>query len=281
MSLELREVSFTYLPGTPLARTVLASVELRLEPGELLCIVGLSGSGKSTLAQLMNGLLEPSRGAVFLDGEPASPRRLRHSVGLVFQNAERQLFAETVEADIGFGPRNQGLSRTDTAARVERAATRLGIDLADIGRRSPFSLSQGQRRRVAIAGVLALETPYLVLDEPGAGLDGAGRKRLLALLAGLRDAGRGVAMVTHQLEDALRLADRVLLLSEGRVVALGPASEVLADRALLESAGYRLPPLLELMAALGRRGLAIPRFARDEVEACLAITTALRDGASR
>lgn len=283
MSLELRGLSFSYLPGTPLAREVLRGIDLEINPGELLCLLGPSGSGKSTLAQIMNGLLAPSEGEVLLDGEPVGAgwlelRELRRKVGLVFQNPERQLFAESVETDIAFGPRQHGLSKEDALARAHEAAGMLGLDFDELRQRSPFSLSFGQRRRVAIAGVLAFDPSYLILDEPAAGLDPAGKRLMLGLISSLRDQGRGLVMITHNLEDAMQLADRVLLLKDGHPVGLGAPEEVLADGALLTQAGYSLPPLLAVLHGLREAGLQVPAFASNPGEAAQAIAQALRDG---
>ncbi len=283
MALELRGVSFSYLPGTPLAREVLHSIDLEVHPGELLCLLGPSGSGKSTLAQIMNGLLAPSEGEVRLEGEPVSAgwqelRELRRRVGLVFQNPERQLFAESVEADIAFGPRQHGFGKEEARDRAREAAATLGLDFEGLRLRSPFSLSFGQRRRVAIAGVLALDPSYLILDEPAAGLDPAGKRLMLGLVSTLREEGRGLVMITHNLEDAMLLADHVLILAEGRQVGLGPTGQVLADADLLARAGYHLPPLLAVLHGLREAGLGVPSFARDPGEAALAIVEAMGEG---
>ncbi len=283
MALELRGISFSYLPGTPLAREVLHGIDLEIHPGELLCLLGPSGSGKSTLAQIMNGLLAPSEGEVLLDGERVSAgwpelRELRRRVGLVFQNPERQLFAESVEADVSFGPRQHGLPKGEALDRAREAVGMLGLDFEELRQRSPFSLSFGQRRRVAIAGVLALDPSYLILDEPAAGLDPAGKRLMLDLVSSLREQGRGLVMITHNLEDAMQRADRVLLLKEGRAVGLGATGQVLADGTLLAEAGYRLPPLLAVLQGLQGSGLQVPAFARNPEEAAQAIAGAMRGG---
>ncbi len=283
MALELAGVSFSYLPGTPLAREVLSGIDLTVRPGELVSLLGPSGSGKSTLAQIMNGLLAPSSGEVLLDGKTVGSdwpelRELRRRVGLVFQNPERQLFAESVAADIAFGPRQHGLVREEALTRASEAAAALGLDFDELRARSPFSLSFGQRRRVAIAGVLALDPAYLILDEPAAGLDPSGRRLMLDLVSSLRRQGRGLVMITHNLEDAMLLADRVLILAEGRPVGTGPASEILGDAALLAQAGYSLPPLLAVLHGLKAAGAPVPAFARDPEEAASAIARVLGDG---
>ncbi len=280
MALELAGISFSYLPGTPLAREVLRGIDLTVQPGELVCLLGPSGSGKSTLAQIMNGLLAPSSGEVRLDGNTVGSewpelRELRRRVGLVFQNPERQLFAESVEADIAFGPRQHGLTKEEALRRAEEAAEGLGLDFRELRARSPFSLSFGQRRRVAIAGVLALDPAYLILDEPAAGLDPSGKRLMLDLVAALRRQGRGLVMITHNLEDAMLLADRVLILADGRAVGTGLAAEVLGDADLLGRAGYALPPLLAVLAGLKQAGAGVPSFARDPAEAAFLIAEAL------
>ncbi|EKP94878.1 energy-coupling factor transporter ATPase [Thermaerobacter subterraneus] len=260
------------------AREALKGVNLAIADGERVAIMGPTGSGKSTLVQHFNGLLRPTRGRVEVDGldlwAPGRDRddrlaEARRRVGLVFQFPEQQLFAETVWDDIAFAPRNLGLAEEEVAARVQRAMALAGLD-PELAHRSPFSLSGGQMRRVAIAGVLAMMPRTLVLDEPTAGLDPQGRAALVELLDRLhRDAGLTVVLVSHDVDEVAALARRVVLMRDGRVVADGPAGEVLADEALLAECRLRPPATARLLGELARRGLPVNprRVSLDETEA--------------
>ncbi|BBL79553.1 cobalt ABC transporter ATP-binding protein [Rubrobacter xylanophilus] len=227
MRLELWDVRHVYAPGTPREVEALRGVSLVVEPGEVLGIVGGTGSGKSTLAQHMNLLLEPTSGRVLVDGRDAREMRrpeLRRRVGLVFQFPEAALFASTVEEDVAFAPRRMGLPEEEVRRRVRRALELFGA--AHLAGRSPHALSGGEKRRVAIAGVLAMEPEVLVLDEPTAGLDPATRAELLEAVLGVRRKGSSVVFISHDLDEVAEVADRVCLLESGRVVACGLPEEV-------------------------------------------------------
>jgi energy-coupling factor transport system ATP-binding protein len=227
MRLELRDVHHVYAAGTPFEVEALRGVSLTVEPGEVLGIVGGTGSGKSTLVRHMNLLLVPAGGEVLVDGVDATTLKkseLRRRVGLVFQFPEAALFAPTVDEDVAFAPRRLGLDEDEVRQRVLESLALLGV--GDLAGRSPFALSGGEKRRVAIAGVLAMGPEVLVLDEPTAGLDPATRGELLALIRHLRDAGVSVVLVSHDLDEVAEVADRVCALHDGRVRAIGTPAAV-------------------------------------------------------
>jgi energy-coupling factor transport system ATP-binding protein len=227
MRLELRDVHHVYAAGTPFAVEALRGVSLTVEPGEVLGIVGGTGSGKSTLVRHMNLLLVPAGGEVLVDGVDATTLKkseLRRRVGLVFQFPEAALFAPTVDEDVAFAPRRLGLDEDEVRERVRESLGLLGV--GDLAGRSPFALSGGEKRRVAIAGVLAMGPEVLILDEPTAGLDPATRGELLALIRHLRDAGVSVVLVSHDLDEVAEVADRVCALHDGRVRAIGTPAAV-------------------------------------------------------
>jgi energy-coupling factor transport system ATP-binding protein len=234
MRLELRDVHHVYAAGTPFEVEALRGVSLTVEPGEVLGIIGGTGSGKSTLVRHMNLLLVPAGGEVLADGVDVTTLKkseLRRRVGLVFQFPEAALFAPTVEEDVAFAPRRLGLDEEEVRQRVGESLGLLGV--GDLAGRSPFALSGGEKRRVAIAGVLAMGPEVLILDEPTAGLDPATRGELLALIRHLRDAGVSVVLVSHDLDEVAEVADRVCALQEGRVHAIGtPAGVFYGDLAL-------------------------------------------------
>jgi len=239
--LELREVRHVYAPGTPREVEALRGVSLGVEPGEVLGVVGGTGSGKSTLAQHMNLLLEPTSGRVLADGRDARamPRpELRRKVGLVFQFPEAALFAATVGEDVAFAPRRMGLAEEEVRRRVRRSLERLGA--LHLAGRSPHALSGGEKRRVAIAGVLAMEPEVLVLDEPTAGLDPATREELLGAVLGMRGEGRSVVFISHDLDEVAEVADRVCLLEAGRVLACGRPEEVFYEHPETAPAAVRV-----------------------------------------
>ncbi|MDO4502722.1 MAG: energy-coupling factor transporter ATPase [Coriobacteriia bacterium] len=240
----------------------LQDVSFSLEPGEFLGIAGHTGSGKSTLIQHLNGLLHPTRGRVLVDGadlaDKAAARSIRGAVGVVFQYPEHQLFAGTAFDDVAFGPRNLGLDADAVTERVERALAQVGLDVAAIGTMSPFELSGGQQRRVAFAGVLAMDPQVLVLDEPVAGLDPAARASFLDLIKDLHAGGLSVVMVSHNMNDLARLCDRVLVLSQGRQLFLDVPEAVFAHEEELHAAGLDVPEAQRMANSLRARGLALP-----------------------
>lgn len=246
-------VSYTYQGQTPSARKALVDVSLTVGDGEFVAIVGHTGCGKSTLAQMLNALLTPKAGTVTVDGLDSrnQGKAIRRLVGLVFQYPEQQLFEETVAADVAFGPKNLGLSPSEVRRRVDEALRLVGMgESAD---KSPFALSGGQMRRVAIAGVLAMRPKYLVLDEPTAGLDGQAHRDLAARLLTLQRGGTALVLITHDMSLASR-AKRLLVMAEGAVIGSGRPEQMFADPALLARAGLTPPPSWRLLAALRARG---------------------------
>lgn len=246
-------LTYTYSPGTMMATDALVEVSFDVRRGELLGIVGHSGSGKSTLIQHLNGLLRVQQGSVRVLGlnaaNNADIRKIRQKVGLLFQYPEHQLFEETVYRDIAFGPRRMKLAEAEIDRRVHKAAEIVGLQTEDL-ERSPFELSGGQKRRAAIAGVIAMEPDILILDEPAAGLDPAGRDEILGYARELRNLGVTVILVSHSMEDIARLADRVLVLKNGRVHALGRPCDVFADDEKLTEAGLAVPRTAAFLRAL-------------------------------
>jgi energy-coupling factor transport system ATP-binding protein len=252
-------LSHTYAPGTPLARAALRDVSLVIGPGERVGLVGRTGSGKSTLVQHIAGLLMPTQGQVLLDGVPAhehtaAARAARRRLGLAFQRPEDQIFEQTVWREVAFGPRNLGLNQAENAVRVRWALEMVGLNPA-MEDRSPFTLSGGEMRRVALASVLAMRPEALILDEPTAGLDPRGRQELLAhLRAWQAETGSTLVLVSHSLDELARMVERVIMLNRGQVAADGPARQVLSDGALLSAAGLDVPQPVMLLRALREHG---------------------------
>ncbi len=248
--INVRDVSYTYMTGTPFEKTALENISFDVAAGEVLAIAGHTGSGKSTLIQLVAGLIKLTSGTITIDGLPVADKKIRRLVGIVFQYPEHQLFEETVERDIAFGPKNFGLSDSETSARVDEAMRQVGLDAA-LKKVSPFELSGGQRRRVAIAGILALKPKYLILDEPTAGLDPLAKKNLLQELFGVvRRSGVTIILVSHSMEDIARFASRVVVLAQGRVLFVGTPPELFAEEEILVRAGLEPPPITKLMRTL-------------------------------
>ena len=264
MPIELKNLTHTYSEGSAFQATAIRDVNLTIEDGEFIAVVGHTGSGKSTLVQHLNGLLKPTGGQVLIDGEDlnapgADRRRIRQKVGLVFQYPEYQLFEETVARDIAFGPKNLGLSAEETDARVRRAMAHVHLDYDKYAERSPFELSGGQMRRVAIAGVLAMEPKVLILDEPTAGLDPRGRDRILGMVQELHaKGGTTVIMVSHSMDDVARLATRLVVMSKGELVATGTPREIFRQVDMMESIGLGVPEAARLCALLRQRGVNLP-----------------------
>lgn len=279
MGIALSAVGFTYLPGTPMSREVLSSLDMELKAGEVLCLVGKTGAGKSTLLSVMCGMQRPTCGEVALDGEVITGRdgmrALRGATGVLLQSSEKQLFAESVEKDVAFGPRNRGLHGEELAAAVHEALELVGLDPGEYSPRSPFSLSGGEMRRVALAGVLAMRPRYLFLDEPTSGLDLPGRELLYRALADQRERGVGVLLITHDWEEVELLADRVAVLSGGNVPLQGEKETVLTAVNELEEAGLRPPSLVAVIAGLRGRGIDLPPCLPSAGEAADLICRAL------
>ena len=260
--LEMENITYTYAGGTPFEKQAIHDVSLRTQPGELLGIIGHTGSGKSTLVQHLNGLLRPTEGRVLLDGQniwenPKNIRSVRFRVGMVFQYPEHQLFEDTVYKDISFGPRNMGLDEDEISRRVMQAAEYVGLEESMLDK-SPFDLSGGEKRRAAIAGVMAMEPEILILDEPTAGLDPRGRERVLALIKDYQKSrGTTVLLVSHSMEDIARVADRVLVMDHGRVAMLDTVQRVFSRGEELEQMGLTVPAVTRVMLLLRRAGLAV------------------------
>jgi energy-coupling factor transport system ATP-binding protein len=249
----LERVRVEYGDGKPGAAPALDAVDLSVGEGECVALIGPTGSGKTTLLEVAAGLTAPTRGAARLDGSPPG-LALRAAVGLVYQFPECQFFEETVFEDVAFGPRRQGLAPPEVDERVRDALVRASLDPEEFGRRHPLSLSVGEQRRAAVACILALDRPFLLLDEPTAGLDPAGRSRVVDLVAGETARRRGLVVVTHDLELADATATRVVLLDGGAVLADGPPGDVLGDGPALARAGLEMPVAHALLAGLRARG---------------------------
>jgi len=264
MPISVSELEHTYLMGTPFEHKVLHGVNMTVADGELLGLIGPARAGKSTLIQYFNGLFVPAAGRVLVDGvDTRSKRRnlkeLRQQVGLVFQYPEHQLFEDTVSQDVAFGPRNLGLSERETEARVWSALEAVGLDPEVFWNRYTFALSGGQKRRVAIAGVLAMQPHILVLDEPTAGLDPRGREEILKIVEQLhRQLRRTVVLVSNNMEDVARLAQRVVCLARGKIVLEGEPRAVFSEIGMLRSLGLGVLPTIEIMSKLKARGLDVP-----------------------
>lgn len=261
MSIAIEGVSYTYNGGTSAAYEALSNVSVTVERGERIAIVGHTGSGKSTLAQHMNALLLPQSGSVVVDGihiheKSKDLRAVRRKVGLVFQYPEQQFFAETVREEIAFAPSNWGVAGDDLGRCVTDAIDAVGLDSAFLDN-NPFALSGGQRRRVALASVIAMRPDYLVLDEPTAGLDATGIRELSALLGKIRDSGLGVVQITHDLQSALTESSRILVLERGRRVMSGSPEEIAAYLLDNPVQGLVIPPLVRFCAGLRERGIDV------------------------
>lgn len=268
--LETKDLTYTYGLGTPFEKTAVDHVSIGVEKGEFLGIIGHTGSGKSTLIQTLNGLLRPTGGTILLNGkdiwaEPKKIRGVRFQVGMVFQYPEHQLFEETVLKDICFGPGNMGLNTEEAEKRARQAAEFVGLP-EELLQKSPFELSGGQKRRAAIAGVIAMDPDVLILDEPTAGLDPKGRDRLLGQISSYRKKrGNTVLLVSHSMEDVANYADRVLVMNAGKAVMLDTTKNVFARGRELESMGLRVPQITGILLALQEKGYPVhPVLTVDE-----------------
>ncbi len=283
MPIKLTNVCHTYMPGSPFQATALNNVCFEIKDGEFLGIIGHTGSGKSTFAQHLNGLLLPNSGTVTVYGtdiseKTAQARKARQSVGLVFQYPEYQLFEETVKKDIAFGPKNMGLSDPEIEARVLKAAKDVGIP-DEMLERSPFELSGGQKRRVAIAGVLAMEPTYIILDEPAAGLDPQGRREMENLLRDLhRDPSRTLVMISHSMDDVARLCDRLMVMERGAIALTGTPTEVFREDETLSRIGLDLPEGEKLARKLRKAGFEIPEGTFDPKELAQIVAAQVKGG---
>lgn len=281
MSITLTNVTHTYMIGTPFERTAIKNVNLSIKQGEFVSIIGHTGSGKSTLVQHLNGLLAPSSGTVTVDGVDIHGKKpdslmARRKVGMVFQYPEYQLFEETIAADIAFGPRNFGLNEEEIAVRVREAMAFADLDYDFYKERSPFQLSGGQMRRVAIAGVIALKPSYLILDEPAAGLDPIGKRIIFDKIKKLHEEGTTVILVSHNMDDVAKMADRIFVMHQGILVAQGTPKEIFAQRKLLHEAGLDVPPITETLRCLKQKGLSVDDSILDLDEAMRNVLAAVR-----
>ena len=261
--IRIEHLTHTYSAGTPFQRNAVEDVSLDIMPGEFLGIIGHTGSGKSTLIQHLNGLLRPTQGRVLLNGkdiwaEPKKIRQVRFQVGLVFQYPEYQLFEETCYKDIAFGPRNMGLDEAEIDRRVHEAADFVGLDEALL-QRSPFELSGGQKRRVAVAGVMAMKPRILVLDEPAAGLDPEGRDEILSEVKEYhKKTGTTVLLVSHSMEDIAKYADRVLVMSNKKIAMYDTVENVFARAPELLALGLSVPQVTKIFLKLREMGVDVP-----------------------
>ncbi|WP_415746592.1 energy-coupling factor transporter ATPase [Streptococcus pseudopneumoniae] len=266
MGIALENVNFTYQEGTPLASAALSDVSLTIEDGSYTALIGHTGSGKSTILQLLNGLLVPNQGSVRVfdtlitsTSKNKDIRQIRKQVGLVFQFAENQIFEETVLKDVAFGPQNFGVSEEDAVKTAREKLALVGID-ESLFDRSPFELSGGQMRRVAIAGILAMEPAILVLDEPTAGLDPLGRKELMTLFKKLHQSGMTIVLVTHLMDDVAEYANQVYVMEKGRLVKGGKPSDVFQDVVFMEEVQLGVPKITAFCKRLADRGVSFQRL---------------------
>ncbi len=281
--IETKNCTVRYSVGTPFEREALTDVSVKIEEGDFLGIIGHTGSGKSTFVQLLNGLLKPTEGTILLDGrdiweKPKEIRRVRFDVGMVFQYPEHQLFEETVYKDIAFGPQNMGLSDDEICHRVYHAAQLVGLkrELLD---KSPFELSGGEKRRAAIAGVMAMEPRVLILDEPTAGLDPRGRELLLRqICAYKKEHNTTVLLVSHSMEDVARVADHLLVLSGGKVIMQADTASVFARAEELEAIDLSVPAVTKVAARLRAAGIPLPDSVYTVEQAKQALLPLLKGG---
>ncbi len=263
MSIQVRGLKHVYSPGLPDEQLALDNINFDIYDGETVAVVGHTGSGKSTLVQHLNGLLKPTEGTITVGGvEITAPGtsmlEVRRRVGLVFQYPEYQLFEETVAADVAFGPKNLGLTEDEVNSRVRDAIELVGLDYDEIKDRSPFELSGGQKRRVAIAGVIAMKPQVLILDEPTAGLDPGAHRDILDMIEEIKEiSGNITIFVSHNMADVAALADKVMVMDKGRLLMMGTPREVFAQKDRLKEAGLSVPPVTELMAELKEKGAAV------------------------
>lgn len=263
MSIKIENLTHVYMPKSPFEKVALDNVSLDIKDGEFVALIGHTGSGKSTLIQHFNGLLEPTSGKIIVDGmditsKDAKLTDIRKKVGLVFQYPEYQLFEETISKDIAFGPKNLGLSEEEVNLRVIKSMEMVGLDYEKYKDKSPFDLSGGQKRRVAIAGVIAMQPTTLILDEPTAGLDPKGRDDILDQISKLhKDYNMTIIIVSHSMEDVAKIAERIIVMNHGKVALQGKPAEVFKQVDLLEEIGLGVPQVTYLVKKLREKGLDI------------------------
>ncbi|MBV4419031.1 energy-coupling factor transporter ATPase [Clostridium tyrobutyricum] len=277
MSIKIEHLTHIYMKGSPFEKKALNDISITIEEGQFVALIGHTGSGKSTLIQHVNGLLKPDSGKIIVDGVNITDKNtnlsfIRKKVGLVFQYPEYQLFEETIEKDIAFGPRNLGLSDDDINKRVKRAMNMVGLEYDKYKDKSPFEISGGQKRRVAIAGVVAMEPKVLILDEPTAGLDPKGRDEILGKIKDLhKEYNMTIILVSHSMEDVAKLADRILVMDSGKCILDGTPKEVFSEADTLESVGLAVPQVTYLAKKLNKKGFNIStsvftvQQAKDEI----------------
>ena len=281
MSIKLSNIYHTYSKGTPFERLALQNVSLEIAKGEIVAIIGHTGSCKSTLVQHLNGLLKPDKGTAAIDdidisSKGVQAKNARQQVGMVFQYPEHQIFAETVFEDIAFGPRNKGFNEEEVAKAVREAMAFVGLDYDTFAQRSPFQMSGGQMRRVAIAGVVAMNPDYLVLDEPSAGLDPRSRNAVFREIMDLhKSRGIAIVLVTHSMEEAVKYANRLLVVNAGKVLFDGEPAAIFKEHgAELVQVGVDVPQVYKLADLLRQKGLAMPEGIKDEMALVKAIKKA-------
>ncbi len=278
MSIVVKNLSYVYSQGTPYAAAALNGVDIEISEGEYLAIVGKTGSGKSTFIQHLNALIKLQNGEIRvfdidLTAKKPDLKRLRGTVGMVMQYPEYQLFDETVEKDVAYGPKNLGLSEEDVQARVKEAITLVGLDFDEIRDRSPFELSGGQKRRVAIAGVIAMKPRVLILDEPTAGLDPVGKREILSLIRTLKQTtSPTVIIVSHDMEAVSENCDRIAVFSDGMVLKTGSPREIFYDETVLKEAEMDVPSVVKIAKALEKRGVVLSEKPVKKAELIEALT---------
>lgn len=284
--IETQNCTVRYSAGTPFEKEALTAVSVAVEEGDFVGVIGHTGSGKSSFVQLLNGLLKPDEGTVLLNGKdiwenPKNIRAVRFQVGMVFQYPEHQLFEETVYKDIAFGPTNMGLNDEEIKRRVLQAAQRVGLS-PDLLEKTPFGLSGGEKRRAAIAGVLAMEPRVLILDEPTAGLDPKGRNTVLDLISAYRRENNAtVLLVSHSMEDVARVADKVLVLNHGQVAMFEPTATIFSRAEELENMGLSIPAVTKIFKKLRQRGIPVPDTVYTVEQASAALSCLLKGGEHR
>ncbi|WP_142413422.1 energy-coupling factor transporter ATPase [Hathewaya massiliensis] len=267
MFIEVKDLSYIYMQGTPFEKKALDKINMEINKGDFISIIGHTGSGKSTLIQMLNGLLKPTSGTVYVDGVDIFSKKvnltdIRKKVGLVFQYPEYQLFEETIEKDIAYGPSNLGLSEEEIINRVKESMNMVGLNYEKYKDKSPFNLSGGQKRRVAIAGILAMKPKVLILDEPAAGLDPRGREEILRSIKELNEKYNiTIILVSHSMDDVARFAKSVIVMSEGKCILKGSKIEVFKEVKLLENSGLSVPSVTYLISRLNKRGFNL----RDDI----------------
>ena len=286
MAIKLKEVTHIYNPESPFEKQALSNIDLEITKGEFIGLIGHTGSGKSTLIQHLNGLIKPTSGVVYINGKDINSKEIklkdiRQKVGLVFQYPEYQLFEMTLYKDVAFGPQNMGLSDQEIDKRVRNAFAMVGIG-EDMFEKSPFELSGGQKRRVAIAGVLAMNPEILILDEPTAGLDPKGREEILGQISGMHsELGITIILVSHSMEDVARYVDRLVVMEKGGIALDGKPRDVFKHMNKLESIGLAAPQIRYIMKAIAEKGMDIQTDVLTVEEAADAIATYLQKGGYR